>query len=186
MKSTKKQITDLLIDASTKEYITLAEPQPKTDESLSEKMSFLGNTELFKELPLEALEQLASETRMVFHPRGYVIRNTSRVDDAQSASIDGLYIIKSGAAKVTKNSEYGDAEAVVAILGNGNWFGEIGLLDGLSPSANVTTMSPMESFFLPRANFLEALDKNPEIAVAMLPALGKMVRMADQWISQLL
>lgn len=186
MKSTKKQITDLLIDASIKEHLTVAEPQPKLDESLSEKMSFLGNTELFKELPLEALKTLAGKTRMVFHPRGYIIRNPSRADDGQTVAIDGLYIIKTGAAKVTKKSEYGDAEAVVAILGNGNWFGEIGLLDGLSPSANVTTMSPMESFFLPRTNFLDALDKNPEIAVAMLPALGRMVRTADQWISQLL
>ena len=76
--------------------------------------------------------------------------------------------------------------AVIAVLREGNWFGEIGLLDGLPPSANVAAMSPMECFFLPRRAFLEALNENPEIAVGMLPGLGRMVRSADQWIAQLL
>ncbi|MDA0263028.1 MAG: cyclic nucleotide-binding domain-containing protein [Chloroflexi bacterium] len=176
----------MLVDSPANKGVALAGPSAEPAGSLGEKINFLGKTELFKELPQEVLRQLAEETRMVYHPKGFRIRNTERADGEDTTLIDGLYVIKFGAAKVTKASEFGDAEAVVAILGNGNWFGEIGLIDGLPPSANVTAMSPMESFFLPRESFWNALNENPKIAVAMLPALGNMVRMADQWISQLL
>ena len=107
---------------------------------MSEKLEFLGKIDLFKHLPEEALDRLASDTHMVYLPEGHMIRDTSTAlaDSDDSDSVDGLYLIKSGAAKVTKSSENGQREAVVAILREGNWFGEIGLIDGLPPSANVT------------------------------------------------
>ena len=137
-------------------------------------------------MPPTALEGLASEMDLVYFPEGHLIRDSSRCETSDNADSDGLYIIKSGAAKVTTSSERGEIEAVIAILRKGNWFGEISLIDGLHPSANVTSMSTMECLFLPRRAFLEALGENPEIAVSMLPRLGNMVRSADRWISQLL
>jgi CRP-like cAMP-binding protein len=89
-------------------------------------------------------------------------------------------------AKVTKGSDGWEAEAVLGILRQGQWFGEIELIDGLPPFANVTAMEPMECCFLPRETFMSALENNPEIAVGLLPGLGTMVRNADQWIAQLL
>ena len=153
---------------------------------MNEKQKFLGKIDLFKELAPEALKPLAAETKSVYFPEGHLIRDTSRRETADTSDINGLYIIKSGAAKVSTSSENGEVAAVIAILREGNWFGEIGLIDGLSPSANVCSMSPMECFFLPRRAFLHALKENPEIAVSMLPGLGRMVRSADQWIAQLL
>ena len=153
---------------------------------MNEKQRFLGKISLFKELSPKALERLAAETNLVYFPEGHLIRDTARFETDETSDIDGLYIIKTGTAKVTTSSENGEVEAVIAILRDGNWFGEIGLIDGLSPSANVCSMSPMECFFLPRRAFLDALEKNPEIALGMLPGLGSMVRSADQWIAQLL
>ena len=97
-----------------------------------------------------------------------------------------MYIIKSGVAKVTRSSENWEAEAVLAILRQGDCFGEIGLIDGLPPSANVTAMESMECYFLAREAFLTALEENPKIALGMLPSLGQMVRAAGQWIARLL
>ncbi len=153
---------------------------------MNEKQNFLGKIDLFKGLAPKALKHLATETKLVYFPEGHLIRDTSRPETDDTSDIDGLYVIKSGAAKVSTSSENGDVAAVIAILREGNWFGEIGLLDGLPPSANVAAMSPMECFFLPRRAFLEALNEYPEIAVGMLPGLGRMVRSADQWITQLL
>ena len=153
---------------------------------MNEKKGFLGKIHLFKELPPRALERLAEETNLVYFPEGHLIRDTARYETDGASHKNGLYIIKSGAAKVTTSSGNGSVEAVVATLREGNWFGEIGLIDGLPPSANVVAMSAMECFFLPRHSFFEALDENPEIAVSMLPGLGSMLRSADQWISQLL
>ena len=143
---------------------------------------FLSKVGLFKHVKEDALARLAAQVRLIYLPEGHMVRNTSR----DTTTVDGLYIVKSGVAKVTKPSQSWEAEAVLAILGQGQSFGEIGLLDGLPPSANVTTMEPMECYVLSRGAFLLALEENPEIALGMLPVLGTMVRSADQWIAQLL
>ncbi len=153
---------------------------------MSEKQEFLGKIDLFKELAPKAIKRLAADTKLIYYPEGRLIRDISQPETSGASSTDGLYVIKSGAAKVSTSSENGEVAAVIAVLREGNWFGEIGLLDGLPPSANVVAMSPMECFFLPRRAFLEALNENPEIAVSMLPGLGRMVRSADRWIAQLL
>jgi len=147
-----------------------------------ESEDFLRRVDLFKHLNKEALERLSSQVRLVCLPEGQVIRDTAR----DTAPVDGLYIIKSGVAKVTRSSQVWEAEAVLAILKPGNCYGEIGLIDGQPPSANVTAVEPMECYFLPREAFLEALEENPEIAMGMVHSLGTMVRAADQWIAQLL
>jgi len=139
---------------------------------------FLSQVALFKSLERKVLEGLASRMRMVYLLEGHIIQDNDPVD--------GLYIIKSGVAKVTRSSQVWEAEAVLAILKPGNCYGEIGLIDGQPPSANVTAVEPMECYFLPREAFLEALEENPEIAMGMVHSLGTMVRAADQWIAQLL
>ena len=84
-----------------------------------------------------------------------MIRNTNR----DTTSVDGLYIVKSGVAKVTKPSQSWEAEAVLAILGHGHCFGEIGLLDGLPPSANVTAMNLWSVTFCHGRTFYRLLKK---------------------------
>lgn len=74
----------------------------------------------------------------------------------------------------------------MAVLRRGDCFGEIGLIDGLPPSANVTAMEPMECHFLAREAFWAALEEGPEIALGMLPGLAHMARNAHQWIATLL
>ena len=149
---------------------------------LTTELKFLRGVELFSNIRDDVLTKLASETHLVHLPRGHLVRDTRR----DTVSVDGLYILKSGIAKVTRSSQSWEAEAVLAILHRGQCFGEIGLIDGLPPSANVATMEPMECYFLPRDAFTAALQENPEIALGMLPALATMVRSADQWIAELL
>ena len=143
-----------------------------------ETVEFLGKVELFKQVGKDALEQLAPRMRLVYLQQGQIIKD----DDP----VDGLYIMKAGMAKVTKSAERWEAEAVLAILREGDCFGEISLIDGLPRSASVTAMEPSQCYFLPRETFLAALEENPEIAAGMLPALAAMVRNADRWIAQLL
>lgn len=114
---------------------------------MNEKQEFLGKIDLFKKVTPKALEGLAAEMNLVYFPDGHLIRDSSRSETSDDADLEGLYIIKSGAAKVTTSSERGEIEAVIAILREGNWFREISLIDGLPPSANVTSMSTMEYFF---------------------------------------
>ena len=87
---------------------------------------------------------------------------------------------------MTKAAQTGAAEMVLATLGEGKSFGEIGLIDGLPRSANVIAMEPTEAYFLSRAAFFASLDEHPELARGLLPSLAAMVRNADQAVSKLL
>ena len=127
---------------------------------------------LFKHLDPETLRKLASRVHLVTLPAGHVIR--------ENEPTDGLYIIKSGIAKVTKPAAGGDLEVDLATLLQGESFGEIGLIDGLPRSATVTAIEPMTCYYLPRPVFLTAVSENPEIALGMLPAMAAMVRNADE------
>ena len=144
-----------------------------------ETVEFLSKVDLFKNLKEGDLERLAAQMTQVSFPEGNIIRE----NDAG----DGLYIVKTGMAKVTKSAaETAGVEAVLAILRPGNSFGELSLIDGLPRSANVTAMAPTECYFLPRAAFLMSLPENLELALGILPALTGMVRSADQWVAQLI
>ena len=145
---------------------------------MQQTVEFLAKVDLFKEVKGEALERLAGQVRIVALGEGEVFFG----EDEPS---DGLYIMKSGMAKVTKWATGSEGVgAVLSILRQGNSFGEIGLIDGLPRSAGVSAMGPVECYFLPRAEFLSALEESPEIALGMLPALAAMVRNADQWVAQ--
>ena len=144
-----------------------------------ETTEFFRGVDLFKYLSETQLERLKGLAVEVSFPEGNIIMDND--------AADGLYIVKSGMAKVTKTaSEASGVEAVLALLRQGNSFGEISLIDGLPRSANVTAMGPMVCYFLPRDAFLLALKEAPEIALGMLPALASMVRSADQWVAQLI
>ena len=145
---------------------------------MQQTVGFLSKVDLFNGVKGEMLERLAGQLRLVALSEG---ESFFREDEPA----DGLYIIKSGMAKVTKWATQSEGvAAVLSILRQGNSFGEIGLIDGLSRSADVSAMGPVECYFLPRAAFLAALDENPQIALRMLPALAAMVRNADQWVAQ--
>ena len=145
---------------------------------VQQTMEFLSKVDLFREVKGEALERLASQMRLVSLSEGQLFFK-------EEEPADGFYIIKSGMAKVTKwATDSEGVSAVLSILRQGNSFGEIGLIDGLPRSAGVSAMGPVECYFLPRTEFLAALEENPEIALRMLPTLAAMVRNADQWVAQ--
>ena len=139
-----------------------------------ETKDFFRGVDLFKYLGEDQLEQLAGVAVKRSISDGIIIR--------EQDGADGLYILESGVAQVTRSTA-GGPEAVLANLHQGNSFGEISLIDGLPRSANVTAMGPIVCYFLPREAFIHALLENPQIALAMLQSFASMVRSADNWAS---
>ena len=152
-----------------------SDENPPTVE-VAETREFLGKLFIFQSLKPEVLESLAKRMRLVSLPEGPIFK--------EKDATDALYIIKSGAAKVTKSAEAGGTEAVLAILSQGDSFGEIGLIDGLPRSADVTAMNPVECYILERDDYLAVLEQHPEMARSMLEALASMVRNADAWLAR--
>lgn len=144
-----------------------------------EIVEFLAKVDLFSNLEERDIQRLAANISQVSFPEG------GNIQDDDSA--DGLYIVKKGMVKISKSSSgTAGVEAVLAVVREGDSFGELGLIDGLPRSTHIIAMGPVECYFLPRAGFLIALRENPGIAKSMLPTLAGMVRTADQWVGQLI
>lgn len=92
----------------------------------------------------------------------------------------GLFIILSGTVTITSKSRPGLPDAILANMGKGEVFGDMSLIDGYPRSANVTATSECQVLELNRWVFLDALRREPNIAVAMLPVLVKRIRSLEE------
>lgn len=88
----------------------------------------------------------------------------------------GLFVILDGTVDVTQRQYPGNPEIKLNTLGRGEFFGEMSLIDGYPRSATVTAQSETQAVELDRWVFLDALRREPNIAVAMLPILTRRIR----------
>jgi CRP-like cAMP-binding protein len=95
-----------------------------------------------------------------------------------------LYIITSGKIKISHSSADGQ-EAVLAILGEGDFFGELALLDDSPRSATAETIEPTETLTLHRDEFLDYIDSNPAFSRHVLHILAKRIRHLNKQVSDI-
>lgn len=93
-----------------------------------------------------------------------------------------LYIITSGKVKISHSTLDGQ-EALLAILGAGDFLGELALLDDSPRSATAEAIEPTVTLTLHRAAFLRFLTDNPGFASHVLHILAKRIRSLNDQIS---
>jgi len=93
----------------------------------------------------------------------------------QGEPSDSLYMLLKGSVKVTCASEEG-AEKIVDILGPGEIFGELAMLDGHPRSATVTTCEPTEMASISRKDFRNFASSRPEILWKLMESLCERIR----------
>jgi len=94
----------------------------------------LRNIGLFGALPDGALEHLAAHLQIIdFEPGSFVFR--------EGEHGNCMYVVLQGDMEVMKRSK-GGADIRVAVLGPGDWFGEMAVIDVQSRSATVLAASP--------------------------------------------
>jgi len=94
--------------------------------------------------------------------------------------VNRLFLIRSGAVKVMRQLATGD-EAVMSILGSGEFFGELALVDDQGPAATVVALEPVEILALSREDFLGYVLTYPVAASAAIGLLSERVRhLGDQ------
>jgi F420-non-reducing hydrogenase small subunit len=86
---------------------------------------------------------------------------------------DCMYIIQSGAVEITRQK--GSQEVVVAMLEQGDFFGEMALLDQQPRSATVKTMCRTRLLPLTRDSFLRRAYEDPEISLHLIKALSQRI-----------
>jgi CRP/FNR family transcriptional regulator, cyclic AMP receptor protein len=86
---------------------------------------------------------------------------------------DRMFVIRDGAVRVTKNVS-GVEETLVNIV-DGNFIGEMGLLEESPRSASVFAISNVEMLELYRVNLLQLIKSNPVIGVKIMFNLAKIL-----------
>ena len=140
--------------------------------------TYFKQVSFFADLPEEEIKALSSATKRRTFRAGEVIFH--RDDPGQV-----LYMIKEGKVKICIISPDGQ-EVSLAVLGKGEYFGEFALLDGLPRSTDAVALERVECYTLQRSDFLNAILKNPKIAILVLEALSKRLRTTDQMVEDLI
>jgi CRP/FNR family cyclic AMP-dependent transcriptional regulator len=98
--------------------------------------------------------------------------------------VDSLYIVISGRLKVMMSDAEGK-EVILSILGSGEFFGEMGLIDDSPRSASVVAIEPCELLCVNKRDFNRCLSENFDMAMAVMRGLVKRLREADRKINSL-
>ncbi len=121
-------------------------------ESRGEK---LRQVELFHNLNEEEGRELAARLHVAPFMHGETITR-------QGAEAHWLYIITRGAAEVS--IEVGGIREKISTLGEGDFFGEMGMMTGAPRAATVVALTDVECYQLDKDNFHDILRRRPEIA----------------------
>ncbi len=132
---------------------------------------------LFASLPEDQLRMLTTTVS-----RRSVTRGTNVV--AAGDLTDSLYIIISGRLKVMMSDADGK-EVILAILGPGEFFGEMGLIDDSPRSASVLAIEPCELLAITKRDFKSCLAGNFDMTMALMRGLVRRLREADRKIGSL-
>lgn len=132
---------------------------------------------IFSDLPEEVIEQVL----LVGNKKTYAKESVILVEEEVGTA---LFVIIKGKVKVSRSSTDG-REVILSILSDSDFFGEMSILDGLNRSATVVALEDTELFIIQRKEFLDLLNKHPEITIALLSELTQRLRNADMKIKAL-
>ena len=79
---------------------------------------------------------------------------------------DAMYLIQSGRVRIAVSDEDGK-EIVLAELAQGDFFGEMAIIDGKQRSADATVIEDARLSVLSREDFLRFINSNPGVALEM-------------------
>jgi CRP/FNR family cyclic AMP-dependent transcriptional regulator len=132
---------------------------------------------LFASFPDDQLRVLVTMVTRRSAPRGSTIM-------AAGDPTDSLYIVISGRLKVMMGDADGK-EVILTILGPGEFFGEMGLIDDEPRSASVVAIEPCELLSIAKRDFKKCLSDNFEMTMAVMRGLVRRLREADRKIGSL-
>ncbi len=132
---------------------------------------------LFSELREDELESISK----------VAIRQTFKKDNMvliEEEVGSTMFVILCGRVKISRISDEG-REVILSILVDGDFFGEMAILDGQARSANAVTLEDTEMMIIRRENFLQMLYDYPQIAINLLKELAHRLRRSDAQIKSL-
>jgi len=96
---------------------------------------------------------------------------------------DAMYLIESGRVEITVTDE-DQKRIVLAELAQGDFFGEMAIIDGKQRSADAKVTETARLAVLSREDFLSFIHDNPKVALEMLSATFSRLRRTDKMLQQ--
>jgi CRP/FNR family transcriptional regulator/CRP/FNR family cyclic AMP-dependent transcriptional regulator len=124
---------------------------------------------LFAGLDEDELESIARQMRSRRFRNGETIFHQDDPGDA-------LHVVTMGAVKIVLPSAEDGEPAIMATLRPGDFFGALALLDGAPRSATAVALGKTETLVLRREAFLELVDTDHTLRVALLASLSREIR----------
>ena len=142
-----------------------------------EKIELLQSVSIFWDLNEGELGHIADKMVAKHFENG----NYIFLEDTEG---EQCFFVLEGSVKVTRLSKDG-REVILAMLNEGDFFGEMSLLDGESRSANVIALEKTKVLTLDRNDFIAVVNDYPQIAVQLLKELARRLRKSDRQIASL-
>ena len=127
----------------------------------------LASVSLFQKLDRRDIRSLARLVKEQSYPPGKLI-----VIEGQPGL--GLYVIAEGSADVVQGGR------VLRTLKDGDFFGEMSLIDDMPRTADVRAATQVRCLTLAKWEFLGELESHPKMALPLLPMLSRRVRTAEE------
>jgi CRP-like cAMP-binding protein len=135
-------------------------------QSPADYLAHLLSVPLFSQCHKAELKSLARRTADIAADAGQVL-----IKEGHGAY--DFFVIISGEAEISRGGR------VIAHLSQGDYFGELGLLDPALRDATVTARSPMELIVLSQWDFEQALEEAPGMTRRLLAGMAQRLRSLD-------
>lgn len=140
-------------------------------------VAFFKEGVLFNNLSVDEQTQLSQICRERKFDKGQVIFYEGDLGGS-------LYVIVSGTVKIVMMAEDG-REHILGLLHEGDYFGEVSLIDGEPRSATSIALSSAGVIMISRDDFIRILRENPEMSLKIMITLCQRLRNTDKRIESL-
>jgi CRP/FNR family cyclic AMP-dependent transcriptional regulator len=144
----------------------------------SSKLAVLRKHPIFCDLDSEALDQLCRYAKHTTLRRGATI--FSKGDPGTS-----MFAVISGTVKISTSSPDGRS-AILNLIGAGEIFGEIAVLDGQARTADATANTNCEIFIIDRREFVPFVKSQPALAMKFIELLCTRLRWTSEQVEQII
>ena len=137
----------------------------------------LSEIELFSELNEGELQEVAAHAQIRKVP-------TDTTIFYEGDPADAVFVVVNGRVKVVTTSSDGK-EFILTVLGSGQVFGEMGLLEVAPRSAAVITITEVELMVIKRDDFDRLIESSPTISRKLMAILSRRLRRANSKMESL-
>jgi len=149
------------------------EPRPS-----SSKLDVLRKHPIFSDLDPEAFDQLCRYAKHTTLKRGTTI--VSKGDPGNS-----LIAVISGTVKISVTSSDGRS-AILNLIGPGEIFGEVAVLDGHARTADATANTNCEIYVIDRRDFIPFVRSQPALAMKFIELLCTRLRWTSDQVEEVI